>query len=134
MGAHRPLAILGLIEAATVLVVAAMLVRTHQLEGAAIAVALSALMFRGVLQLVYGCRLIRLPVWQVVRLAYLPVVFASIPAFVLTALVKTIMSADSWAAWLGSALAYGIVFSVCMLPLVWRNISPGPAVKHGTSP
>jgi O-antigen/teichoic acid export membrane protein len=134
MGAHRPLAILGLVEAATVLVLAAVLVRTHQLEGAAIAVAISALVFRGFLQLAYGCRLIRLPIWRVVQLAYLPVVLASIPAFMLTALMKAVMSADSWTGWFGSGVIYGIIFSLCMLPLVWRNISPTPAARHGTSP
>ncbi|HUQ93509.1 MAG TPA: oligosaccharide flippase family protein [Bryobacteraceae bacterium] len=133
MGAHRRLAIFGVLEAITVLVLAGLLVGTHQLEGVAFAVALSALFFRGLLQLHYGCRLIRLPVWQFVRLAFLPVMAFSVPAFVLTALYKQVSAVDSWWLLFGSCILYGTLYWASMLAALWRAERHRLAISDGTT-
>ena len=132
MGAHRRLALLGVLEAATVLALAAALVGIQQLEGVALAVALSALAFRGLLQLYYGCQLVGLPVWRFVRLVFVPVIVFSIPAFALAALYKEAVTADSWLALFGSCVLYGAVYWLCMLAALWRASRITLATSGGT--
>jgi O-antigen/teichoic acid export membrane protein len=115
MGVHRRLAIYGVIEALSVLVVSALLVRLYGLQGVAIAVALSALLFRGLLQLSYGCRLVDVPLSRYARSVFLPVALASLPAFAALAVYRVYETPDSWIMLFVSGFIYAAVYWPCML-------------------
>lgn len=124
MGVHRRLAIYGVIEALSVLVVSALLVRLYGLQGVAIAVALSALLFRGLLQLSYGCRLVDVPLSRYARSVFLPVALASLPAFAALAVYRFYITPDSWFMLFVSGFIYAAVYWPCMLLALRR-----PAVR-----
>lgn len=65
-----------------------LLVRVHGLEGVAIAVAVAGLLFRGILQLGYGCRFVNVSTWRYVQSVFLPILLWSVPAFLITALYR----------------------------------------------
>lgn len=130
MGVHRPLAIMGVLECLCVLGLSALLVRTHQLEGVAVAAALAGFLFRGVFQLVYGCRFIQVSLWRYFQSVFLPVAIYSIPAFVMMGFYRLWITPDTWP-WLiiSSALYAGVyaIFVISPLRKPSRVQSLGPA-------
>jgi O-antigen/teichoic acid export membrane protein len=121
MGVHRRLAIFGLLEGLTVLVLSALLVRAQQLEGVAIAVAMAGLLFRGILQLVYGCSFVEISVWRYILSVFVPVALFSLPAFALFGLFRLWLTPDSWVSLLASAALYTAVYWLFLLPRLHRQ-------------
>jgi O-antigen/teichoic acid export membrane protein len=121
MGVHRRLAIFGLLEGLCVLALAALLVRVQGLEGVAIAVAISAFMFRGLLQLIYGCQFVEISVWRYVQSVFLPIALFSLPAFVLAGLYRMWVTPDSWPALIASSALYAGVYALFVVPELQRR-------------
>ncbi len=115
---HRALAWLSLIEVAAVATLTVLLLEPMGLTGACLAVAIPAVIFRGVAQIIQGCRVVNVSLWQYVRTALLPpLACAAVPAAALAAAV-------AWhrpRTWLELALygaCYGLLYLVCNAPLV----------------
>jgi O-antigen/teichoic acid export membrane protein len=130
MGVHRRLAIYGVIEALSVLVLSALLVHLYGLQGVALAVALSALLFRGFLQLSYGCQLVDISVARYARSVFLPVALASLPAFAALALYRVYVTPDSWLMLFVSGFVYAGVYWTCMLLALRQPAVRGAAAPH----
>jgi O-antigen/teichoic acid export membrane protein len=108
---HRLLAILGVVESAAAFLLAVALVRVRGLEGVAVAFAAPAVVCRGVLQIVYACQVLEVPVGRYLRVAILPALLAMLlPALGLAALV-TWRIPTTWPELIG----YGALFGVCFL-------------------
>jgi O-antigen/teichoic acid export membrane protein len=110
MGVHRRLAIFGIIEAVSVLALSALLVGVAGLEGVAIAVAAAGLLFRGILQLSYGCGLVNVSPWRYIQSVFLPVLLWSLPAFAVLALYRLWVTPDSWLLLALSSVLYAGVY------------------------
>jgi O-antigen/teichoic acid export membrane protein len=96
MGQHRRLAEFALAEAITIVILAYVFSRLWGLEGAAAAVAISAFVFRGILQAAYGCRLIGMSVTSYVRMVFVPLALASLTPFAVIAALAVWFSPISW--------------------------------------
>jgi O-antigen/teichoic acid export membrane protein len=96
MGQHRRLAEFALAEAVTIVILAYAFSRWWGLEGAAAAVAISAFVFRGLLQVVYGCRLIGTPVARYVRLVFAPLALGSLLPYALIGALAAWFQPISW--------------------------------------
>jgi O-antigen/teichoic acid export membrane protein len=113
MGQHRRLAQFALAEAITIVILAYAFSRWWGLEGAAAAVAISAFVFRGILQVAYGCRLIGTPIGRYMRLVFAPLAFASLPPFALIGVLAAWFKPMSWLELLLIAAIYtGLFWSV----------------------
>jgi hypothetical protein len=130
MGVHRRLAIYGVVEAVSVLVLSALLVHLFGLQGVAIAVALSALLFRGILQLSYGCKLVDVSLARYARSVFLPVALASLPAFAALAVYRFYVTSDSWLMLFVSGFIYAGVYWPCMLLALRPTTVRGVATPH----
>jgi O-antigen/teichoic acid export membrane protein len=96
MGRHRRLAEFALAEAITIVILAYAFSRWWGLEGAAVAVAISAFVFRGILQVAYGCRLTETPATRYARLVFVPLVVTSLPPFALVGVLAVWFRPISW--------------------------------------
>ena len=117
MGQHRRLAEFALAEAITIVVLAYAFSRWWGLEGAAAAVAISAFIFRGILQVVYGCRLTGTPVARYMRLVFLPLALAALPPFAIIGALAAWLRPISW---LELFIAGGIYAGLFSLVMAWQ--------------
>jgi O-antigen/teichoic acid export membrane protein len=122
MGVHRRLAIFGILEILSVLALSLLLVRVQGLEGVAMAVAAAGLLFRGILQLGYGCRLMNISPGRYVLTVFLPVLLWSLPAFLVLALYRLWVMPDSWVILGVSAVLYAGVYGLSVFPALRRTI------------
>jgi O-antigen/teichoic acid export membrane protein len=114
MGKHRRLAMFGLCEAISILLLAYVLGRLWGLEGVACAVAVAGFVFRGVLQVGYGCQLAGLPVLDYIRAVFARIALASIPAYAAMALLRAWITPDSWLLLFAVGALYAALFWSCM--------------------
>jgi O-antigen/teichoic acid export membrane protein len=110
MGVHRRLALFGILEALGVLALSVLLVRVQGLEGVAVAVATAGLLFRGILQLSYGCRFVNVSPWRYVQSVFLPILLWALPAFLVVALYRIWVTPDTWMLLGVSAVFYAGVY------------------------
>ena len=117
MGQHRRLAEFALAEAITIVILAYAFSRWWGLEGAAAAVAISAFIFRGILQVVYGCRLVGTPVARYMRLVFVPVAIAALPPFAAVGALAAWLKPISW---LELFVAGGVYAGLFSLVMAWQ--------------
>ncbi len=110
MGQHRRLAEFALAEAITIVILAYAFSRWWGLEGAAAAVAISACVFRGILQVGYGCRVIGTPVARYLRLVLVPLAIASLPPFAVIGVLAAWFKPVSWLELFVLSGAYAALF------------------------
>jgi O-antigen/teichoic acid export membrane protein len=112
MGRHAPLACFCTLELLAVVAATLAVAGPFGLVGVCAAVALAAGLCRGVAQLVYGCRLVGVPLGTYARAALLPAVLCvSGPVLVLAALTRW-HAPGSWF----ELFAYGAGYGACCLP------------------
>jgi O-antigen/teichoic acid export membrane protein len=116
---HRMLAYLGVAELASTAVLTIVLLKLFGLIGACYALAISATLFRGVAQLIQGCRLGGVSVSQYVKEAILsPLACAAVPAVLLAALLIWEGTPVSWSQLIFFAGGYTAVYACACLFLV----------------
>ena len=122
MGRHRRLAVYGLVEALCILVLGAVAVKFAGLEGIAVVAAIAALTFRGVLQMDYGRRLIKVGLAEYVKTVFLSVTAISALPLVLTALTVWWVRPQTWLVFVAESAIYGALYWGCLAgPLhFWR--------------
>jgi O-antigen/teichoic acid export membrane protein len=128
MGVHRRLAIFGILEGLSVLALSALLVRVAGLEGVAIAVAATGLLFRGILQLRYGCSFVNISSWRYVQSVFLPILLWSVPAFLVTALYRLWVTPDSWLLLAVSSVLYASVYWLSLFRALLPNTEAGAKI------
>lgn len=110
MGQHRRLAIYGALEAASVLIVGLLIARGAGLEGVAACVAGAAFIFRGVLQVHYGCRLLGVRLAEYLRAVFLRTsLIGAVPIAVL-AIVQAWLPPTSWVEFLLEGTLYALLY------------------------
>lgn len=135
IGAHRYWAILGLVEAVLIVVLALCWLPLLGVLGIGWAVAVPLLLCRGVLPLLHGCRLLRVPLSLYLRQAVLPALGAAVPAVLLLAGLTWLAPPRSWWLFLVYLAIYG---SACLAsigclvlgPRRWQRLlrrSPAPS-------
>jgi O-antigen/teichoic acid export membrane protein len=119
---HWPSALATILESAAAIVLAMVLVKPYGLEGICIGFAASGMICRGLFQIIYGCRMLKMSVGNYLLHAMLPALTAAIlPAAGLALMVRW-AAPGSW----GQLFIYGGVFSVVygaigMLFLGWHD-------------
>jgi O-antigen/teichoic acid export membrane protein len=114
MGRHRTLALLGLLENVLVISLAAILIPRLGLVGVSVAFALPAALCRGVLQTLYACRLVEVPVGQYLAYSVLPPLTVALVSGLGLGLC---VSSDAPTTW-PELIAYTACFTIVYLILV----------------
>jgi O-antigen/teichoic acid export membrane protein len=111
MSRHRLWACMGLVEAAAAISLALTVGQAHGLVGVAVALAIPGVICRGLVPMVYACRLLRVPLWRYAVQALLPAAAAAAPAVLCLTLLTRWQVPESWPA----LFADGIAASLCFL-------------------
>jgi O-antigen/teichoic acid export membrane protein len=122
MNRHRLWAVMSLLEVVLVLGLAAVLLGwvSYSILSVVVALAVPGALCRGLVQMVYACRLLRVPVLRYVRQAFLPPVLAAAGPTLLLGLVVAYQPANSWWTVIGFGLAYTVVFGLATVLLLTR--------------
>jgi O-antigen/teichoic acid export membrane protein len=108
MGRHSWLALLGLGELGVGIPLALVLMADHGLAGLCIAFAVPGMICRGVIPMLFGCRLVRIPVRELGRQALVPsLMVAGLPALGLGLLVAW-KAPDTWLQLVAYTGVYGV--------------------------
>jgi O-antigen/teichoic acid export membrane protein len=118
MGRHRRLALFGFAEGLTILVLSSAVIGRYGLFGVACAVALSALLFRGLLQWTYGCALVQVSLLRYARFVFLPIGLAALLAFGLFGLLRLWFVPETWFSFLLAGALYGALYWAIMVTLL----------------
>jgi O-antigen/teichoic acid export membrane protein len=123
IGKHRRLALLALGEGLFILVFSYMAALRFGLAGAACAVAVSAFVFRGLLQCLYGCELLNVSLADYARKVVLPVIGPACGAILLLILVSAWAELTTWVALCAVLLFYSLAYWAGLLSVLlgWRN-------------
>ena len=122
MAKLRPIAVLHISEVLALLAVGLPVSRTFGLVGFCTVIAAVGLIFRGILLLIYGCRVVGVPVRAYLRDALMPAMAAAaIPSAVL-ALVEAASPTISWAHFFAYCLMYACLCSLAIIPLIGTRI------------
>jgi len=136
MGRHRRLAIYACLEAACILIIGLMVAHTGGLNGVAICVAAAAFVFRGVLQVLYGCRLIGISIPAYLRAVYLRTSIIGAAPIVALAMLQAWLPPVSWVQFLLEGTFYALVYWIFMarrFPAAFSWVGKRPTPADGTS-
>lgn len=122
MGRHRMLACLGFAEVLIAVALASVLSDPYGLMGICVAFAIPAALGRGVVQLVYGCRLIGVSLRDYLRTSIIPAVACALPAALLLATLVVRQPPRSSALFLIDSACYAAVYvATCLVLLIGRE-------------
>ncbi|HYH69067.1 MAG TPA: oligosaccharide flippase family protein, partial [Urbifossiella sp.] len=137
-GQHRALALFSILDATAVCIGVAAICPVYGLQGVGWAVAVPAVLLRGVAPLVQGCRLVGVGVWEYVGYSIAPAFLCSLlPAVVLWVMLGT-FPVDNWTKLVVYTALYtvlfGAVYAILFLrrPLIVSSAVPeSPQDTHG---
>jgi O-antigen/teichoic acid export membrane protein len=109
MGKHKPLAWMSLLENLTV-VTLLLLLAPADLSGVCVAIAVPAMLCRGLYRLLYACRLVQVSLWRYLRHTFVPTLGVIIPGAAMVALTTSLYTPDSWPRLIAVGAAYSVVF------------------------
>jgi O-antigen/teichoic acid export membrane protein len=112
MSRHRLWACMGVVEAAAAITLALTVGQAHGLVGVAASLAVPAAVCRGVVPMVYACRLLDVPLGRYLVRALLPAVAMTAPAALGLALLTGLHAPETWPALFGYGVAAGLCFVV----------------------
>ncbi len=110
MNKHKLTACLGILENVAAVTLALLLAKPYGLFGICVAVAAPGTICRGIVQLVYACRLVQLPLATYARSALLPAVLLALPPAAVLFLLLQIGDPTSWLSLFACTLAFGLVY------------------------
>jgi O-antigen/teichoic acid export membrane protein len=110
MGRHKPMVWLSVAEGVAVIGLSLALVRPLGLTGVCLAVAVPGSVCRGLCQMAYACRLVRLPLRTYLLRGLLPAVLAAAPPAAGLALLAGWHAPGSWVLLFGYTAIYGVCF------------------------
>jgi O-antigen/teichoic acid export membrane protein len=125
MGRHRLWAIMGLLEGGAVISLALTVGQAHGLVGVAVAIAIPGALCRGLVPLLYACRLVGVSVLRYTWQALLPGAVIVVPAAACLALLNRWQGADTWLRLVAQCVAAGFCFlaagAVVLVPWAGRR-------------
>jgi O-antigen/teichoic acid export membrane protein len=119
---HRALAYLNLIELVAVAALAVVFLRLFGVVGACCAVALPGTLFRGVGQVVLGCRHAEIPVHRYLARTFLPALVQALPPGLALWLAVAWNTPQTWGQLVGYTAAYSLLFAACSVFLVGQPV------------
>lgn len=121
---HRGLAAMSLLELATVVVVGSWAISEHGLVGAAIVLAVSATLYRGILLLIWGCRLLGVSTMTYCRFVIVPIVLRATIPVLAVATAGHFVTKASWTSLIVIGAVYVFVFGLMVfMPLLgWKRV------------
>ena len=118
MNKHRMWAIMSLVEVGLGAGFACWLAPKYGLLGMAMAVSIPSFFCRGIIQIVYACRLLNVSVWKYLYNVYVPpTAIMILPIAVLLGLLQ-LGKPDGWVRFLLYSAAYGIVYVCVATPVL----------------
>jgi hypothetical protein len=123
MSRHRLWAIMGIMEAATVITLALTIGPAHGLVGVGLAIAVPGALCRGLVPMVYGCHLLGVSMTRYWCQALLPGAAVAAPTAVVLALLTCWQNPESWLALVsqgaGATLCFLAGGAVLIAPALW---------------
>lgn len=110
MGRHKVLAWLSIAETVVVLGLALALVRPFGLLGVCAAVAVPGAFFRGVCQMVYACRLLKVPLRTYLASAFVPAILTAAGPAAALGLLTRWHEPETWAGLVAYTAAFGALY------------------------
>jgi O-antigen/teichoic acid export membrane protein len=108
MGRHKVLAWLSIVE--TVVALALALVRPFGLPGVCVAVAVPGAVFRGACQMVYACRLLKVPLRTYLASAFVPALLTAAGPAAALSLLTHWHAPETWASLVACTTAFGALY------------------------
>jgi O-antigen/teichoic acid export membrane protein len=115
---HRVLGWLAIVEAALTVTLAVALLPLFGLLGVACAVAFSSLLTRGVLQWLWGCRIMRVSPQDYATHVFLPITGIALLPIVLLVIAGSLLRFETWVALLAAGIGYTFVFVFFLAPFL----------------
>jgi O-antigen/teichoic acid export membrane protein len=135
-GQHRRLAVYACLEAACILIIGLLVARAAGLVGVALCVAAAAFVFRGLLQIQYGCQLIGLPVLDYLRAVFLRTTLIGATPIAALAIIQAWLPPATWVQFLLEGTFYALIYWAFMarrFPAAFAWVGKEPAPTDGTS-
>lgn len=128
MDRHRLWAMMSIVEVVLILTLAAILVPFYDIIGIALAIAIPGALCRGLIQMVYACRLLKMPVGRYVLGALLPPIITAVLAGSLLWLTVSWHIPEDWfeftAYLVGFSLVSTLIGAITLVtPAEWRSLS-----------
>jgi O-antigen/teichoic acid export membrane protein len=121
MNRHRLWAVMSLLEVGLILGLAAVFLSMHvSMLSIALAIALPGALCRGLIQMIYVCRLLGVPLLHYVRVALLPPLLVAVVPVALLGLLVAWHVPDSWAVLFGFGVLYAGVYGLAVGLLLVR--------------
>ena len=136
MGRHRRLAIYACLEAAWILIIGAMAAHAGRLDSVAVCVAAAAFVFRGALQIQYGCRLIGISISAYLRAVYLRTSIIGAGPIIVLAILQAWLPPATWVQFLLEGTFYALLYWASMarrFPAAFSWVGTRPAPADGTT-
>jgi O-antigen/teichoic acid export membrane protein len=111
LGRHRFMACLGLVENAVAISLGVLLSRSYGLPGVCLAFAVTGAVCRGLIQAVYGCRLLEVPLRLYFTQGMLPPLLAAIPPALLLGVLVSWREPKTWLELAVFGAVYGLAFA-----------------------
>lgn len=118
MARHKPLAYLEILNGLSMVALSLALVNPYGVLGVCVAAAISATVFQGAGRMVYGCRVLDLPLRQYLTRAVLLPLAVAVPPAVLLGLLVRWRPATTWAHMFLYTAAFGVCYGVACVFLV----------------
>jgi O-antigen/teichoic acid export membrane protein len=118
MGRHRVLALLAVVEAVAALGLGLVAVQAYGLLGLCVVQAAVSTLCRGVLPLIYVCRVLRIPVGQYLVASFVPPLMAALAPCFLLALMLGWHRPETWLEFALYGLTLAGCFALAALPLL----------------
>ncbi len=122
MARLRLIAVLQVTEVIALLALGLPISREFGLVGFCWVIAAVGLVFRGLFILVYGCRIVGVPVRSYLRNAFLPAAAVAAIPWIVLALVEAASPATQWARFFAYFFMYACLCSVALIPLIGTRI------------
>lgn len=113
----RGLALLGVSETVSVLLLVGLLVPPFELAGACWALALPTLLYRGIGRIWFGCRVLEIPVGRYLWSSFVPALVCALGPLAILAGVATWRPPQGWLEFAAYSLGYAGLFAVACVPL-----------------
>lgn len=136
MGQHRRLAVYAVLEAASIVIIGLLIARAGGLDAVALCVAVAAFIFRGVLQIQYGCQLVGLPILAYLRAVYVRTSLIGLLPIAGLAMFKAALPPTTWLQFLLEGTLYALLYWIVMawrFPDAFAWVGKHPAPVDGTS-
>jgi O-antigen/teichoic acid export membrane protein len=118
---HRFLALVSILEGIAMVIFTLPAVQHYGLIGGCIAVAIPGFVFRGIVQWLYGCRLLSVSPWRYVRYVFLPIIPVAVVPILISFYTLAHAAPNTWASLVLAGLFYAATYTLAFGAIFLAN-------------